>query len=154
LSLHLVEKYCGHKVAMQTARALLLHTPRTWQPCYVTSPPRTHHDDRQVQRAQQWLFHHFAERVEVEAVARRVGLSPRTFARRFRAATGVTPIRYLHQLRMNAARHLLEGRGASLQEVSQEVGYEDVTFFRRLFRRHTGESPSAYRVRLRRVAVR
>jgi transcriptional regulator GlxA family with amidase domain len=149
LSLHLVEKHCGHKVAMQTARVLLLHTPRTWQPNYATEPPCALHADRQVQHAQEWLFRHFGEHVQIEELARRVGMSPRSFARRFRAASGMTPIAYLHQLRINAARHLLEGEGASLQEVSRDVGYEDVTFFRRLFKRYTGEPPRAYRDRFR-----
>ena len=149
LSLHLVEKHCGHKVAMQTARALLLHTPRTWQPNYATVPPRALHADRQVQRAQEWLFRHFAGHIQIADLASRVGMSPRSFARRFHAAAGVTPITYLHQLRINAARHLLEGDGASLQEVSRDVGYEDVTFFRRLFKRYTGEAPRAYRERFR-----
>jgi transcriptional regulator GlxA family with amidase domain len=58
-----------------------------------------------------------------------------------------TPAGYLHRLRIDAARHLLETRGKSVADVSQEVGYEDLGFFRRLFRRHTGASPQAYRAR-------
>ena len=74
-------------------------------------------------------------------------MSPRNFARRFTAATGETPLAYLHRLRIDAARHLLETRPRSIADVSHAVGYEDLSFFRTLFKRHTGAPPRAYRSR-------
>jgi transcriptional regulator GlxA family with amidase domain len=147
LSLYLVERYCGHEVAVETAKALLLETPRMWQSGYAAAPPRSAHDDDAVKRAQDWLFRNFKQEVSLDDLAARVGMSPRNFARRFSAATGETPLGYLHRLRIDAARHLLETRGKSVADVSQEVGYEDLGFFRRLFRRHTGATPQAYRAR-------
>lgn len=147
LSLYLVEKYCGHRIAMQTAKALLLQTPRTWQAGYTTEVPQIMHDDEQIQDVQEWLFEHFADEICVEDLASRAGMSPRTFARRFKAATGKTPIRYLHRIRVNAAKHLLENDLKTIQEVSWAVGYEDLGFFRRLFKRHTGTPPQEYRDR-------
>ena len=147
LSLYLVEKYCGHEVAVETAKALLLETPRMWQSAYGASPPRSAHDDEAVRRAQDWLFRNFKQEVSLDDVAARVGMSPRNFARRFTAATGETPLGYLHRLRIDAARHLLETRGKSIADVSQAVGYDDLGFFRRLFKRHTGAPPQAYRAR-------
>ena len=147
LSLYLVERYCGHELAVETAKALLLETPRIWQSGYGAAPPRSAHDDDPIKRAQDWLFRNFKQEVSLDGLAARVGMSPRNFARRFSAATGGTPLGYLHRLRIDAARHLLETRGKSIADVSQEVGYEDLGFFRRLFRRHTGASPQAYRAR-------
>lgn len=147
LSLYLVEKYCGHRIAMQTARSLVLRTPRAWQAGYATEPPAVHHDDAQIRRAQEWLFANFGGEVRVEELAVRVGMSPRNFARRFKAATGETPIRYLQRLRINAARHLLENDLKTVRQVSRAVGYEDLSFFRWLFKRHTGEAPRRYRER-------
>jgi transcriptional regulator GlxA family with amidase domain len=147
LSLYLVEKYCGHEIAVETAKALLLETPRIWQSGYGTAPPRSGHDDEGIQQAQAWLLRNFKQEVQVADLAARVGMSPRTFARRFTAAAGETPLAYLHRLRIDAARHLLETRPRSIAEVSRAVGYEDVAFFRQLFRRHTGAPPRAYRSR-------
>lgn len=147
LSLYLVERYCGHRVAMQTAKALVLQTPRTWQVGFAAEPPRMNHDDPQVREAQEWMFDHFAEDVRVDDLAARVGSSPRNFARRFKAATGEPPIRYLQRLRVNAARHLLENDMKTVRKVSRAVGYRDVSYFRRLFKRHTGEAPQKYRER-------
>ena len=74
-------------------------------------------------------------------------MSPRNFARRFTAATGETPLAYLHRLRIDAARHLLETRPRSIADVSRAVGYDDISFFRTLFKRHTGAPPRVYRSR-------
>jgi transcriptional regulator GlxA family with amidase domain len=147
LSLYLVEKYCGHELAVETAKALLLETPRIWQSGYGAAPPRSGHDDEEIRKAQDWLFRNFKQEVAVDDLAARVGMSPRNFARRFTAATGETPLGYLHRLRIDAARHLLETRGKSIADVSVAVGYSDFGFFRRLFKRHTGTPPQAYRAR-------
>jgi transcriptional regulator GlxA family with amidase domain len=147
LSLYLVEKYCGHEIAVETAKSLLLETPRTWQSAYGTAPPRSGHDDDLVQKAQAWLFRNFREEVRIEELAAKVGMSPRNFARRFTAATGQTPLAYLHCLRIDAARHLLEAGKKNVADVSEAVGYHDLAFFRRLFKRHTGTPPRAYRAR-------
>lgn len=147
LSLYLVERYCGHEVAVQTAKALLLETPRMWQSSYAAQPRRSAHDDQTIHKAQRWLFQHFKEDIRLEDLAAHVGMSSRNFARRFKAATGEPPLEYLHRLRTEAARHLLESKHKSVSEVSEAVGYEDQAFFRRLFKRHTGTSPRAYRAR-------
>jgi len=147
LSLYLVEHYCGHEVAVQTAKALLLETPRIWQSTYAAQPPRSAHDDEGIQRAQKWIFEHFREPIDLDALAAKVGMSSRNFARRFKAATGAAPLAYVHRLRIDSARHYLENAQRSVQEVSAAVGYEDVAFFRVLFRRHTGTSPREYRAR-------
>jgi transcriptional regulator GlxA family with amidase domain len=147
LSLYLVEKFGGHQVAMETAKALLLETPRLWQSAYAADAPASSHDDEPIEKAQRLLFRNFREDVPVQELASKVGMSARNFARRFKAATGDTPLEYLHRLRINAAKHLLEGDARSIQEVSEAVGYGDVMFFRRLFKRHTGVPPSEYRIR-------
>ena len=145
LSLYLVEKLCGHRVDIETARALLLETPRVWQVGYAADPPATNHEDRLVRRAQQWLFEHYNGPVRISDLAESVAMSPRNFARRFKVATGETPTDYLHRLRINAARHLLENEQQTVQQVSRAVGYDDLAFFRRLFRRYVGSSPKHYR---------
>jgi len=81
----------------------------------------------------------------VAAMVERSGLTRRTFARRFRTATGRRPIDYVHALRIEAARELLEQGSTDVDAVGYRVGYQDPTFFRRLFKRTTGMSPSAYR---------
>ena len=61
------------------------------------------------------------------------------------AATGYLPIDYVHAIRIEEARRILETGATVIDEVGYQVGYEDPTFFRRLFKRQTGLSPAAYR---------
>ena len=147
LSLYLVEKFCGHDVAMQSAKALLIETPRAWQAGFGIIPLKTEHSDDAISSAQDWLHQNFHQTFGLEDPARRVGMSPRNFVRRFKEATGDSPLIYLQKLRVAAAKRLLEGDHRTMQEISDAVGYQDVAYFRALFQRHTGASPSAYRRR-------
>jgi transcriptional regulator GlxA family with amidase domain len=74
-------------------------------------------------------------------------MSLRNFVRRFKQATGDSPLIYLQKLRVAAAKRLLESDHRTMQEISDAVGYQDVAYFRMLFQRYTGASPSAYRRR-------
>lgn len=144
LSLHLVERFCGRQVALQTSRALLLDPPRRWHSAYAEMPAIVEHEDEAIIETLDWLRNHLGEDIRVTELADRAYMSPRNFARRFRAVTGDTPIRYLHRLRINEARRLLESSGRTVNAVCTEVGYEDLPFFRRLFKRYTGVSPKEY----------
>ena len=95
-----------------------------------------------------WIAESYASANPVTAMAERSGLTKRTFARRFRAATGHRPIDYVHALRIERARQLIETGGGAIDDVGYQVGYEDPTFFRRLFKRTTGLTPAAYRRKL------
>ena len=150
LSLHLVERYAGYDVAMQTARALLLETRRTAQAGFAVPAHRSEHGDAQIAAAEEWMRHHLREALRVDALAQRFGMSPRSFARRFKQATGEPPLAYLHGLRVEAAKRLLESPTRPLREVASAVGYEDVAFFRALFKRRTGAAPASWRRRFAR----
>ena len=76
-----------------------------------------------------------------------MAISPRSLARRFRAATGETVVECIQRLRVAKARELLEGQRLSVDVVARRVGYEDVAFFRRLFRKYTGLTPTGHRQR-------
>lgn len=145
LSLYLVERFCGHDIAMQTAKALLIETPRAWQAGFAIVPLKTEHSDNTISSAQEWLHQNFHQTFRLEDPARRVGMSLRNFVRRFKQATGDSPLIYLQKLRVAAAKRLLESDHRSMQEISDAVGYQDAAYFRGLFQRHTGVSPSAYR---------
>ena len=145
LSLYLVERFCGHEVALQSAKALLIEMPRAWQAGFAILQLKTEHSDEAISSAQEWLHQHFHRTFPLEAIAERVGMSLRNFVRRFKQATGDTPLIYLQKLRVAAAKRLLESDHRTMQEISDAVGYQDVVFFREIFQRHTGVSPSAYR---------
>lgn len=154
VSLYLVEKLCGHEVAVRTAKALLLPMPRIYQSGYAMAPLSQPHDDDRIRDAEAFLLNAFAGEVSTRALADHVGLGERTFVRRFKAATGRQPAAYVQALRIEAAKALLERDGAAVQTISAQVGYEDVAFFRRLFRRLTAMTPAEYRAHFAPLHVR
>jgi transcriptional regulator GlxA family with amidase domain len=147
LAIYLVERFCGHEVAMQTSKALLIEMPRAWQAGFAIVPLKTDHEDDVISKAQDWIHKNFARTFALDDPAKRVGMSVRNFVRRFKQATGDSPLIYLQKLRVAAAKRMLESNHRSMQEISFAVGYQDVAFFRSLFQRHTGISPSEYRER-------
>lgn len=94
-----------------------------------------------------WIQQHLREPLPVERLAAQVKMSPRTFARAYTSATGVTPAKAVERLRLEAARAALDTPGRSLQEVAELVGFMDTERMRRAFLRHFGTSPAALRRR-------
>jgi|KBSMisStaDraftv2_1062788.scaffolds.fasta_scaffold259978_2 transcriptional regulator GlxA family with amidase domain len=148
LSLYLVEKLCGHDIALQCAKSLVVSLPRNLQSGYGVVPLSRTHADERVKQAEQLLQRAFDRNdVSVEQIAEQLAMSPRNLLRRFKAATGHLPGEYVHLLRVATARDLLESGGAPVQKVAAAVGYEDLASFRQIFKRHTGMTPADYRSR-------
>ncbi|HEX2477652.1 MAG TPA: DJ-1/PfpI family protein, partial [Geminicoccaceae bacterium] len=108
LSLYLVEKFCGHEIALQCARSLLVSMPRSRQSGYAVLPLSRPHSDERIREAEEHLQQHFERGVSIDSLAARIGMSPRNFIRRFKRATGRLPGAYLQMLRMSSAREMLE----------------------------------------------
>lgn len=147
LSLYLVEKFCGHEIALQTAKSLLVGMPRHGQSGYAVTPLSRPHSDARIKAVEDFLHGHLGDDVPIEKLAARAGMGARNFIRRFKAATGRLPRSYVQALRVWAAKDMLENGASSVQAVSSEIGYDDVAFFRSLFKRHTGMTPAEYRER-------
>lgn len=145
--LYVVERLAGFNVAKQCGRSLLIDPPRTWQASFSVPLLNQQHEDENIKRAQEYLHEYFNAQFTVDELAQRVGMSTRNFTRRFKQAVGDTPITYLHKLRINCAKQLLESQYKSVQEICYEVGYEDVPFFRSVFKRYAGYSPKEYQHR-------
>jgi transcriptional regulator GlxA family with amidase domain len=143
--IHLIERFCGLDIAQAVARDALNEVHRSYQPGALGFGGQKMHQDLAILQVQQWLEEHYAEKFRFEDVARRHGMSIRNFMRRFQAATGDKPLHYLQRLRVENARHLLGTTRRSIKTISYDVGYDDASFFARLFRQHTGSSPNAYR---------
>lgn len=145
LSLYLVQKFCGHEIALQCAKSLLLNMPRTHQTGYAVLPLSRPHSDEAIHKAEQYIEQHIAQNLSIERLAVLVNMSTRTFIRRFKAATGRLPGNYLQAMRIEYAKRMLEEGIRSIQSVSSAVGYDDLAFFRKLFRRFTDMTPAEYR---------
>jgi transcriptional regulator GlxA family with amidase domain len=147
LGLYLIARSCGVEAAMQTARINLIDWHDIGQQPFARLARSRQSDDAVIGRCQEWIAEHYRERAPVAAMARLSGLAERSFKRRFRQATGLAPLEYVHTLRLEEAKHILETSDRSIEAIAEEVGYEDPGFFGRLFRRKVGITPAQYRRR-------
>jgi transcriptional regulator GlxA family with amidase domain len=145
LALHLIARYCGPEEALRTAKVFLFGGHEDGQLPFSAMTGHVRTDDAVIRDCLAWIADRYATPNPVTAMTERSGLTKRTFARRFQTATDRRPIDHVHALRIEGARQLLEAGGGAVDDVGYRVGYEDPTFFRRLFKRTTGMTPAAYR---------
>lgn len=147
LALYLVARLVSVDEAMHIARLFLIDWHDVGQLPYAALARNRQVDDAVIARCQSWIASHYEEPSPVAAMIQLSELSERTFSRRFKQATGMVPIEYVHTLRLEEAKQLLESNDEPIEAVAQEVGYEDAAFFGRLFRRKVGITPTQYRKR-------
>jgi transcriptional regulator GlxA family with amidase domain len=136
---------CEPGEALRIAKVYLLKWHGEGQLPYAALVRRNPHADSAVRNCEEWLSKHFLQPNVVARAVEAAGVSERTLKRRFKSATGSTIIDYVQNLRIEHAKRMLEHPSTAVDEISAESGYEDASFFRRIFRRRTGLSPSEYR---------
>lgn len=147
LALRLVERLAGAELGLACARTMLVDTNRASQAPYATLQQYSGHRDALIERCQHWLQENIDRPFRLDAMAAAMATSERTLIRRFREVLGDTPLHYLQQLRLFAARRMLENSTLGLEEIVSRVGYADVSAFRRLFKRELHCAPGEYRRR-------
>ncbi|WKL52064.1 DJ-1/PfpI family protein [Pseudomonas kielensis] len=145
LLLHLVRRFASLELAHTCGKYLLIDNVRREQTVYALWSLPKNHGDGEILRVQEWLEERFAQPLLIDDVARQFGFGVRNFKRRFKEATGSTPIAYLQTLRLEKAKQLLESTRMTLDSITYAVGYADGNSFRRLFQQRVGLLPAAYR---------
>lgn len=145
LALLLIARHAGTEEAIRISKLFLYQWHRDGQLPYASMIANVDHGDAVIQRCQTWLAQNYERADIVVELVRRSGLPKRTFDRRFRAATGYSPLGYIQALRIEEAKQLLETGSAAVEAIAREVGYGDTASFRRLFRRLAGITPGDYR---------
>jgi transcriptional regulator GlxA family with amidase domain len=145
LSLYLAGRYGSQELALLLSKRLLIDPLRKSQTPYTSFSFNKAHTDKRILKIQRWMEKNSSELMTIASLADKAGLTLRTFARRFKKATGDTPIEYLQHLRIGKARTLLETTGDPIDNIIWQTGYEDISSFRRLFKKITGLTPTAYR---------
>lgn len=145
LALFLIANYGGVQRATKAAKIWLMADRGELQAPYSSMVQSMPDGDRTIAAAQSWIGEHYATENPVGGMTGTTGVSATTFARRFRSATGKSPMAYIQALRIEEARQLLETTDSPVAEIGGEVGYDDPASFRRLFKRHTGLSPAEHR---------
>lgn len=145
LMLYLINRFVSEEEARRIAKIYLLQPHLDGQLCYASLVARRQSGDKLVEQAQVWLASNYDTDKPVANAARRSGLSERSFLRRFRKATGQSPVAYVQTLRVEEAKLMLETTTLSVDDIANEVGYSEPSSFRTAFRKFVGISASAYR---------
>lgn len=147
LALFLIGRFVGLKEAMEVAKVYLIEGHDMGQQPFASLVMNKQAHDALIAKCQEWIGAHYAEPTPVAAMIKLSGLPERSFVRRFSKATGMSPLDYVHTLRLEEAKQMLETEDLPVEAIASEVGYEDSSFFGRLFHRKVGLTPAQYRRR-------
>lgn len=145
LVLHIVARHCGAEEALRLAKVSLLRWHEEGQRPYAALVRRQAHDDAVVATVEAWLEGSYAGNDVLSGAVTFSGLTERTLKRRFKRATGTSLIERIQCLRIEEAKRRLEMGIEPVENISLAVGYENTSFFGRLFKRLTGTTPGTYR---------
>ncbi|MCP4024136.1 MAG: helix-turn-helix domain-containing protein [Desulfobacteraceae bacterium] len=149
LAYYLLEKYLGHDLACKTSKFFLHDFRRVSQRAYAIYEAKTGHKDKQILTVQNWINQHLTETINIKTLSHIACMSLRTFERRFKHATGDSPISYIQRLKVEAAKQKLETTNSSFDEISYDLGYKNSGSFRKIFVRWVHLLPSEYRQRFK-----
>jgi transcriptional regulator GlxA family with amidase domain len=150
LGLHIIERNVDFETAMQTAKAFVIDYRRDSQLSYSLMRIAKPHQDEMVRSVQAKIEKDCTTALSIEALAVEHNVSQRTLIRRFNSALGMPPNTYLQSVRIEHARKMLEESDFNIDTIMNNIGYEDSSSFRRLFKKKTGLTPTEYRNRFSR----
>jgi transcriptional regulator GlxA family with amidase domain len=147
MSLAMIEADHGRAVALRTARCLVVFLRRPGGQSQFSAPLLVESRDQTgaFDGLHAWISDHIADRLDVEMLAARMGMSPRNFARLYRKHVGDTPANAIRKLRLERARHMIENTGHRITVIAHQCGFGDVDTMRRAFRQELGIAPEDYR---------
>jgi transcriptional regulator GlxA family with amidase domain len=144
LIVYLVEKFCGRSTALTISKLFGVEMDRKSQAHFSMFTGLHQHNDEAILRAQQFIESNYIDSIRIESVSALVNMGNRNFIRRFKAATGNTPLEYLQRVRMESVKKAIE-QGVEISSLIDYSGYKDVKTLRTVFKRYTRLSPMEYK---------
>lgn len=150
LTLHHVHRYFGGAVSEHLSRHFSHEVRQPFDSLSFNAEENTNHPDEVVLQAQLWMQNNLSKSaISMRGLAKLFGMSQRNFSRRFKVATNMTPVQYLQNRRLEAAKELLRSSNLSIKEIAYRVGYIDVSYFTKIFKEFASITPREYRTTLR-----
>ncbi len=149
LTIHFIQRYFSKTIASHVERHFFHEIRRAYESSVSYQDSMSSHADEDIIQTQIWLQDNYGKDVNLSGVAKQFDMTTRTFNRKFKNATGVSPLNYLQKIRMESAKDLLKTTNLSINEVMFKVGYHDLAHFSKLFKKHHGTTPGQYRTTVR-----
>lgn len=153
LILYLIEKFAGRDMAIVCSKLFEIEIERNSQSAFMIFNPQKLHEDDVIKQVQDYIEKHYDEKISVDDLALKFGLSRRNLERRFRKVTYNSIVEYLQRVRIEAAKQTLERNRENVNEAMYKAGYNDIKAFRTTFKKLTGLSPLEYRNKYSRVSA-
>lgn len=147
LMLYLIQRFHSRELALASAKLMMIEPSYENQSRFAIFSPSKSHGDKLVEELQEQIETRFNQEIGFSAYADKKGITERQLNRRFKKVTGETPLSYLQRVRIERVKNGLETTMKQVNSLIWEVGYEDPTSFRRLFKRYTGMTMQEYRSR-------
>ncbi|MCF7981712.1 MAG: helix-turn-helix domain-containing protein [Pseudomonadales bacterium] len=145
LMIHFIEQFYNHDIARQIEQHFAHEIKQSYESIFYSFDEESVHHDETIIQAQQWMLRNYPNDFKLHSVAEQFDMSLRTFNRRFKLATGSTPLEYLQKIRIGTAKDLLQESNLGISEISAKVGFTDPSYFASLFKRRVSLSPREYR---------
>lgn len=145
LVIHLVEKYYDRETAIYCAKVFEIDIDRSSQSAFIIFSGQKKHTDDAIKKAQVFMEKNIDNKIIIEDLSSKFSIDRRNFDRRFKKATGNTPLEYIQRIRIEAAKKYFETTRKTINEVMYDVGYADMKSFREVFKKITGLSPLEYK---------
>jgi len=143
--LHIIEQHYSEQVANQVSSHFTHELKLSYESSFLNIAGQNFHDDEVIIDIQEWMHQHFNADINMLEVSKIFELSQRSLNRRFKLATGLSPVQYLQEIRLEKAKELLKTSNLAIAEVAYTVGYPDSAYFSVLFKRIVSLSPGEYR---------
>jgi len=143
--IYLIEKFCGHEVAITASKILMINVHQQPQTSFSIFQFQNNHADEAIAMVQKYMEKNYNKTITMTEMAGISSMSPRNLIRRFEQATSNTPLEYLQRFRIENAKKMLENRNDGIEQIAMKCGYEDMSFFRKVFKRHVGMTPREYK---------
>lgn len=140
--LEILAQDMGDSFSQLCATHLLISAPENINPIL---PGHRNHCDEAILKVQAWIETHYAQAITIEHMRNQVGMAERTLKRRFQLATRLSPNVYVQNVRVDKAKKLLLATDLSIKTIAYKVGYENVSFFVRIFKTYVGQTPAQWR---------
>ncbi len=149
LTIHFIQRYFSRTIASHVERHFFHEIRRAYESSVSYQDEMRSHPDEDIIQTQIWLQDNYSKKIILGEVAGQFDMSLRNFNRRFKNATGVTPLKYLQNIRMEAAKDLMQSTNLTIEEVMYKVGYHDAAHFNQLFKKYNATTPGQYRTTVR-----
>lgn len=149
LTIFFIQGMFGRNIARLVERHFFHEVRQAYSLPNLAKGEAPSHPDEDIAQAQSWMRHNAHQDIRVTAIADQLRMSLRTFNRRFKNATALTPLQYLQRIRLGNAGELLQTSNLTVAEIAHKCGYQDLAHFSALFKTHFGTTPSQYRTTVR-----